>query len=285
MSEITFDVWAIVSELIKKTPGLLLDRDKFLHEAFGTRISKAQLEKIITDGDYTEIPIDVLDSVAGSYISKTRLITSGVSFAAGIPSNLLALPATTSADIVQSFAFYIRIAQQLAYIYGEKSDFTTMDDDRRMTKILIYIGSMFGIQAASQVLVIMSKNAGDILAQKFGQVAVTKVLRGIPWKIAKTIAKLLGIRLTKEVAKKGISKALPILGGIVSGAITYTTFGPMAKKLQGSLRDSFQASEETIVEVYEVITSESDNDITTSVDENIKSELTSASEKLGNNND
>mgnify|MGYP007006852784 CR=1 FL=1 len=58
----------------------------------------------------------------------------------------------------------------------------------------------------------------------------------------------------------------------------------MAKKLQGSLRDSLQASEETIVEVYEVITSEGDDDIATSVDEDIKSELTSATEKLNNDN-
>ena len=51
-----------------------------------------------------------------------------------------------------------------------------MQDDDRMTKLLLYIGAMFGIEAASQVLALMSYNAGRIHCQKFGQVAVTKVL-------------------------------------------------------------------------------------------------------------
>lgn len=140
-----------------------------------------------------------------------------------------------------------------------------MQDDDRMTKLLLYIGAMFGIEAASQVLALMSYNAGRILAKKFGQVAVTKVLNGVPWKVARTIAKMLGVKLTKGVVQKGISKVVPVLGGVVSGALTYATFGPMAKKLQCALRDNLKASEAEIEELYEVISSEDDMDIAISV--------------------
>lgn len=133
MKEITFDVWSIVSELIQKTPGLLIDRDKFLRATFADKLNDTQLTELVDEGNYINIPSEILDSAANLYISKTRLMTSGASFTAGLPSNLLALPATVSADAVQSFAFYIRIAQQLAYIYGEKNNFTATQDEERMT--------------------------------------------------------------------------------------------------------------------------------------------------------
>lgn len=269
MKEITIDVWTIVSELIRRVPGLLIDRDSFLNTAFSNKLNRKQLESLILEGNYRDIPIEILDSVADTYISKTRLSTTSASFLAGLPSSLPALPATVTADVTQSFAFYIRIAQQLAYIYGETTNFTSMKNKDRMTKILLYIGTMFGIETASQVLALVSRNAGEILSKKFGEVAVTKVLKGIPWKVAKTIAKLLGIKLTKEVAQKGIAKVLPILGGIVSGALTYTTFGPMAKKLQTSLRSSIQATEEQVIEIYETVSSESDEEIAASVNKSI----------------
>lgn len=269
MKEITIDVWTIVSELIRRVPGLLIDRDSFLNTAFSNKLNRKQLESLILEGNYRDIPIEILDSVADTYISKTRLSTTSASFLTGLPSSLPALPATVTADVTQSFAFYIRIAQQLAYIYGETTNFTSMKNEDRMTKILLYIGTMFGIETASQVLALVSRNAGEILSKKFGEVAVTKVLKGIPWKVAKTIAKLLGIKLTKEVAQKGIAKVLPILGGIVSGALTYTTFGPMAKKLQTSLRSSIQATEEQVIEIYETVSSESDEEIAASVNKSI----------------
>lgn len=269
MKEITIDVWAIVSELIKRAPGLLIDRNSFLKNVFSDKLSKEQLESLIIEGNYQDLPIEILDSVADTCISKTRLQTSSASFLAGLPSSLPALPATVTADVTQSFAFYIRIAQQLAYIYGEASDFATMKDEDRITKILLYIGAMFGIETASQVLVLISKNAGEILSKKFGKVAVTKVLKGIPWKVAQTIAKLLGIKLTKEVAQKGITKVLPVLGGIVSGVVTYSTFGPMARKLQKSLRSSIQTTKEDVFEIYETISSENDDEITASVNKSV----------------
>jgi hypothetical protein len=41
--------------------------------------------------------------------------------------------------------------------------------------------------------------------------------------------------MSKRLLANGVGKALPIIGGIVSGAITYGSFLPMAKKLNSHL--------------------------------------------------
>jgi len=41
-----------------------------------------------------------------------------------------------------------------------------------------------------------------------------------------------GVKMTKDVFAKGVSKAVPVVGGVVSGGLTYATFKPMAKRLQ-----------------------------------------------------
>ena len=49
--------------------------------------------------------------------------------------------------------------------------------------------------------------------------------------IVKSIAKALGVRMTKGIFGNAVSKAIPILGGGVSGAITFATLKPMGYKL------------------------------------------------------
>lgn len=53
--------------------------------------------------------------------------------------------------------------------------------------------------------------------------------------MVKKIASWLGIKLTKDGVGKAAGKIVPILGGIVSGGLTYVTFKPMAKRLKNEL--------------------------------------------------
>ena len=41
--------------------------------------------------------------------------------------------------------------------------------------------------------------------------------------------------MTKEIFAKGVSKLVPIIGGVVSGTLTYTTFKPAANNLKKHL--------------------------------------------------
>lgn len=268
-SSIKFDVWSIVADLVNKFPGLLIERESFLRGALGKTLSVDQLRCVIEDGDYSTVAVSDIDDVADRRISRTRLITSSASFLTGLPSSLPVLPATITADVVQSFAFYIRVAQELAYLYGETRDFTDMEDDEVVTSLLIYLGAMFGIRMAGEVLILVSRNAGEILAKKFGTVAVTKALGGIPWQVAKVIARLIGIKLTKEVAAKGIAKVLPILGGVVSGALTFSVFGPMARRLQDVMRDALTASDEDVAAAFDKLSNQDEVGLVLSISEDV----------------
>ena len=62
--------------------------------------------------------------------------------------------------------------------------------------------------------------------------ALTKTLY---YPIVKSIAKAFGAKMTKEVFAKGVSKAVPIIGGVVSGGLTFVTLRPMGMRLADTL--------------------------------------------------
>ena len=55
--------------------------------------------------------------------------------------------------------------------------------------------------------------------------------------VVKQVAKWIGFKMTKDTFGRGVGKAIPILGGVLSGAITAFSFKPMAEKLQKHLRE------------------------------------------------
>ncbi|HEL2211458.1 TPA: PTS lactose transporter subunit IIB [Streptococcus suis] len=46
---------------------------------------------------------------------------------------------------------------------------------------------------------------------------------------------MIGVKITKKTVEKTIANAVPILGGLISGGLTYFTFQPMG----GMLADTF----------------------------------------------
>jgi hypothetical protein len=263
-----FDIWQIISWLLANVPVLQVNRDAFLKSTFKKRLTKEEIEKLLTSGPKGVVELEDIDKIATSLIGKQRLTTTGISVLTGLPSNVLALAGTITADVLQTFAFYIIMAQQLAYLYGE-DDFWALSDDDQKTRLMLYIGTMFGIEKAASLIPIISKNAAEILAKRFMETAVTKVLGGIPWKIAKVVARLLGIKLTRDVAAKGISKIVPIIGGIASGALNYATFGPMAKKLNAALRESWTITPDEIESRIDTLCAEDLEDIIIDIGEDI----------------
>ncbi len=268
MSETSLDVVQIITWLTERVPGLRIDREEYLRGVLGKNLPLQQMVHVVEHGPRGVLTIEQIDRMAAQQIGRDRLMTTGASVAAGLPGGV-AMAATIPADVAQSFAFYIRTAQELAYLYGEEDIFQEGDEDAKI-KLLLYIGTMFGASKASELVMVVGRNAAPILAKKFGQVTVTKVLGGIPWKIAKAVAALLGVNLTKGVAQKGIAKIVPVVGGAASGIITYRAFGNMARKLQATLRESYLQTPEDIenrisdllAEDQDVIITDLSNDLT-----------------------
>jgi hypothetical protein len=88
----------------------------------------------------------------------------------------------------------------------------------------LLIGVMGGVGAAKKILT----------ASKGEQPQMTFV-RTMYYPIIKQIARALGIRLHREVFAKGLGKAIPILGGFVSGGITWAFFTREANRLKKEL--------------------------------------------------
>ena len=53
--------------------------------------------------------------------------------------------------------------------------------------------------------------------------------------IVKKTANLVGVNITKKTFAQGVSKAVPIIGGVISGSINFASMMPMASRLNETL--------------------------------------------------
>lgn len=45
--------------------------------------------------------------------------------------------------------------------------------------------------------------------------------------------------MTKQIFAKNVSKVIPVIGGVVTGVLSYATFKPCAIKLKNSFKDLY----------------------------------------------
>lgn len=127
--------------------------------------------------------------------------------------------------------------------------------------LTLFVGVMMGVGAANNAITKISKAFAAQVVKRLPQKALTKTFY---YPIIKQIAKWLGVKLTKETFAKSVGKAIPILGGIVSGGLTAATFKAAAKRLQKKLQE----------QMYDIRTFSEDGDVeevaAEVVDDNVK---------------
>jgi len=117
---------------------------------------------------------------------------------------------------------------------------------------------MLGATGAAQAVRVMSSAVAKQLLKKLPQKALTKTFY---YPIVKGICKFFGVSMTKGLFAKGVSKAVPILGGVVSGGITFATLRPMGQRLADTLDEAhFSYTEEEFNEDWEDIVEISEED-------------------------
>ena len=62
--------------------------------------------------------------------------------------------------------------------------------------------------------------------------------KGAVFPIVRSIAKWFGVRLTKSLFTGAIKKAIPVVGGVVGGGITFFAFKPCCYRLKDALKDT-----------------------------------------------
>ncbi len=248
-----------VIESAAKLPLVRIDRTEFLTKNLNKLCTPSQLQKAISEGTlHADIPITTLDSLANAIINAETIKVTAISAAAGLPGGI-AMAATIPADLAQFYGFVIRAAQELAYIYGWGEIFTESSelDAQTESQLVLFIGVMSGVGVANKVVgKLFGETAVKAVAKKVAAKALTKTWY---YPIVKKIAALLGKNMVKATFAKGVSKAVPIIGGAVSGGLTLATFKPMAHKLKKHLSTLAHMSPEEYAEYEAAIIVDADD--------------------------
>lgn len=219
-----------------KLPGVKVNRDAFLREQFKTADADT-IDRIIQHGPIQAgFDQTTLLKMAQHLVNIRTLASTGASFAAGLPGGL-AMAVTIPADIAQFYGVALRMAQELAYLYGEGDLWQNgeIDDERVTNQLMLYCGVMLGVTGATQLVRLMSSALAKQALKKLPQKALTK---GLVYPVVKSVAKFFGVRMTKNIFAKGISKAVPIIGGVVSGGMTLASMKPMGMRLVTALDEA-----------------------------------------------
>lgn len=220
-----------------KTPGVRIDREKYLRKQFNGKYSEDVIEKaILNNPAYAGISREDIDKMANSAIKYESSKVTAISAAAGIPGGA-AMVATVPADTVQYFGFLLRIMQKLAYLYGfEEFDFSDDDsfDDDTMDEILIFTGVMFGVKNANAAIKVVANTAAQKISKTLARKALTK---GAIYPMVKKVALAIGFKMNKQIFADALAKTVPVAGGVISGGLTYATFTPSAKRLKKKMAE------------------------------------------------
>ena len=135
--------------------------------------------------------------------------------------------------------------QKLIYLYGwSELNFDAKEMNEETKNLLIlFIGIMFGVNSAVNTVHTIAAQVAKQMEKKLPQHAFTK---GFIYPVVKKIASILGIQMSKKIFANGVSKAVPVIGAVTSGALTYVTFNAMAEKLRKHLAKDDLAN----IEIY-----------------------------------
>lgn len=227
--------WDKIMDTAMAMPLVKINRDSFLIESFQSYGNSSSLTNKRPIDIYEK---EIINKVAKGVIDGHLLKVTGTSTAAGIPGGF-AMFATVPVDLAQFYWHAIVCSQKLAYIYGYPN---LLDENKNVNEetrnhITLFIGVMLGAGAASKAVTELSKNIAVQVAKRLPQKALTKTSY---YPIVKSVGKWIGMSVTKTTFAKGFSKIIPILGGVVSGGLTYATFKPMSKRLRAHLENDMQ---------------------------------------------
>ena len=223
---------------VSHMPMIRVNRDDFLRKQFG---DSPYIDDILANGPQTVFSVESLRKKAEEVIKGSTRKTAVASFATGIASSPVAMAAAGAADIAQFFAFALNMAQKIAYIFGEdqifsgfnpaedmlRTDGTALSEEAQI-KMISYLGVMMGVSGASGLIMKTSSAAGINIGKKVAAQALTKTAW---YPMAKKVASVLGYKITKKSVESVISKSVPVVGGAISGGLTYASFRPMGGKL------------------------------------------------------
>ena len=222
-----------------KVPGIRIDRAQFLQNEFKTKLPQDVIDDAIAFNPlHANIPSELIETIADEVIKYERNCVSGISAALGMPGGV-AMAATIPADIAQYYGYMLRATQKLMYLYGFPAiDLDEKDqtfDSETMNTLIICLGVMYGVAGANNALKAMAKALATGVEKQLLRQALTK---GTIYPIVKSVAKWFGVKMTEQVFAGFFKKAIPVVGGVVGGGLTFVSFKPCCDKLRATLKNT-----------------------------------------------
>lgn len=217
-----------------KMPGVRVDRVSFLQKSLAPYGARGQAFLMADHGEW--LSEDIIDHLATGVIKNHTNKVTLISTAAGIPGGI-ALLGTIPADLAQFYWHFLVMAQKLAYLYGwpDLRDENNELGDGAQAVLTLFVGVALGVNGANALIREIAEKAARQYVKRIPQMALTKTFW---YPIVKKVAYYIGIKLTKDGVGRAAGKIIPILGGLISGGLSYATFKPMAKKLKKELSSS-----------------------------------------------
>ncbi len=236
------ELWYKLLSSSLKLPGAIVWRKKFIKSIYkGVRTDKeisffeknGYFKKSITESE--------IDQITQKLITREVVEIAGKSFFAGLPGGFAAA-ITLPADVVQFYMHHIVIIQKLAYLFGWKKIIKSPDDKKGLLLLTLFFGIMHKIEGAEDAMKQISGNKNiiedfDIFGREDGEaLQVKEYLKSNLEKtniksVIKRVAGFLGVRLLKNFAKQAPAKVVPILGGAISGGLSYISAKKYTSKL------------------------------------------------------
>ena len=238
----------VVNESLK-LPVVKVNRSEFLVKVFGDKVE--DINQLIEEGPQAFLSIEDLDRAANNRIYSIVAQSSTLSFATGLPGGL-AMAATIPADITQFYGYSLKLAQEISYIYGYEDIWNQQGELTEEAKetLILYLGIMLGVSTASSAVRVLSGKLSVQALKKIPQKALTKT---IYYPVIKKVLAVFGTKLTKATFAKGVSKVVPVVGGVVSGGLNYFSMKPMATKLKNEFRKGINYSEENLKQDLKIL--------------------------------
>lgn len=222
-------------------PGAKINRQEFLEQVLLPYVvSKEKLEHIENVRPWAFVSQEALDKIANERVAYRKKLVTTASFFAGIPGGFGML-ATIPGDLLQYNYHLLVLAQELAYLYGfpefydEKGEAT---EETVQALVIMFFGMQMAVghagrEGVEQLIKMLAKGAPQRIAtMKWGNTALFHIIQ--------EIAKWLGINGGKLIGKKHIAnavgKAIPFIGGVISGGLSYGTFTMDSNRFLAFLR-------------------------------------------------
>lgn len=236
-----------------KVPGIKINREAFLRKELFKKFSEEVINEAVEKNPMKAgIPQEEIEKIVDEVIKYERICVSGISAALSTPGGV-AMAATIPADIAQYYGYMLRATQKMLYLYGfpeidleEEGQFI---DTETMNMLIVCMGVMYGVAGANNALKSIAKALGTGVEKQLMKKALTK---GTIYPIVKGVSKWFGVRMTKEVFAGFFKKAIPVVGGVIGGGLTFASFKPCCDKLRKVLQDTmlsnpnYNADEEEI---------------------------------------